>query len=66
MRLSLLLSLFLLHSCALVTVPVKIVGKATTTTIGLVGKVAGAGIDAMVDDDDDNDEEEEKPEKKDE
>ncbi len=33
-----------ISSCALVTVPVKVVGKVATTTVGVVGKVAGAGI----------------------
>ncbi|MCP5534721.1 MAG: hypothetical protein H7A51_00630 [Akkermansiaceae bacterium] len=36
-----------LGSCALVTVPVKVVGKVATTTVGLAGKAAGAGIDAI-------------------
>lgn len=38
-------------SCALVTVPVKVAGKVVTTTVGLAGKAAGAGIDAMKKDD---------------
>ncbi|MDA8980659.1 hypothetical protein N9055_00790 [Akkermansiaceae bacterium] len=37
----------LISSCSLVTTPVKIVGKVATTTIGLTGKAAGAGIDAI-------------------
>ena len=36
-----------LGSCSLVTVPVKIAGKVVTTSVGLAGKAAGAGIDAM-------------------
>ncbi len=47
-----------LSSCALVTVPVKVVGKVATTTVGVTGKVAtttvdvtgkvaGAGIDVV-------------------
>lgn len=44
----------ILHSCALVTVPVKVTGKVITTSVGLVGKAAGAGIDAMVSDDNDD------------
>lgn len=61
MRFTILTSIFLatLNSCALVTVPVEIVGKTTTTTIGLVGTAAGAGINAMVDDDDEETEEDE-------
>lgn len=51
-----------LSSCALVTVPVKVAGKITTTSIGLLGKAAGAGIDAMVSDDKDDDDPEEKDE----
>lgn len=34
----------ILSSCALVTTPVKVVGKAATTTIGLTGKAVGAGV----------------------
>jgi len=35
-------------SCSpLITTPVKVLGKAATTTIGLAGKAAGAGIDAL-------------------
>lgn len=34
-------------SCAIVTTPVKIVGKVATTSVGVVGKAAGAGFDAM-------------------
>ncbi|MGJ8655353.1 MAG: hypothetical protein ACSHX6_02795 [Akkermansiaceae bacterium] len=34
----------LLSSCALVTVPVKVVGKVATTSVGVAGKVAGAGV----------------------
>lgn len=37
----------LISSCSLITTPVKIVGKAATTTIGLTGKAAGAGISAL-------------------
>ncbi|MBT8043894.1 MAG: hypothetical protein KJO79_02990 [Verrucomicrobiae bacterium] len=36
-----------MSSCALVTVPVKVAGKVVTTTVGLAGKAAGAGIDAI-------------------
>lgn len=42
---------FLLCSCALITTPVKVVGKAATTTIGLTGKAVEAGYDAMNSDD---------------
>lgn len=38
-----------ISSCALVTVPVKVAGKVVTTTVGLAGKAAGAGIDAIKD-----------------
>ena len=34
-------------SCALVTTPVKIAGKVATTTVGVAGKAAGAGINAV-------------------
>ena len=37
----------LLSSCALITTPVKVIGKAATTSIGLAGKTAGAGINAL-------------------
>ncbi len=40
----LIVSVFAISSCALVTVPVKVVGKVATTTVGVAGKVAGAGI----------------------
>ena len=36
-----------LSSCAIITTPVKIVGKTTITAIGLTGKAAGAGINAL-------------------
>ena len=36
----------LLSSCALVTTPVKVVGKATSVAIGVTGKAVGAGFDA--------------------
>lgn len=42
-----LLLALVLPSCALVTVPVKVAGKVVTTTVGLAGKAAGAGIDAI-------------------
>lgn len=41
----------ILSSCAIITTPVKIVGKVTTTAIGLTGKAAGASIDALGSDD---------------
>ena len=44
---------FVSVSCALVTVPVKAVGKAATTTIGVTGKVVGAGFDTVGGGDDD-------------
>ena len=34
-------------SCAIVTTPVKIVGKAVTTTMDVNGKVVGSGIDMV-------------------
>ncbi len=37
----------LLNSCAVVTVPLKVAGKAATTTVGVAGKVAGAGLGAV-------------------
>jgi hypothetical protein len=37
----------LLNSCALASAPVKVASKVATTSIGLAGKAAGAGIDAM-------------------
>ena len=46
-----------LGSCSLVTVPVKIAGKVVTTSVGLAGKAAGAGIDAMKDNDSEEEEE---------
>jgi len=45
-----------LSSCAVVTVPLKVVGKAATTTVGVAGKVAGAGIGAVTPDRDDSEE----------
>ena len=51
-----------LSSCALVTVPVKVAGKVVTTTVGLAGKAAGAGIDAIKDRKDNEPEAEEVPE----
>lgn len=36
-----------LNSCALVTAPVKVAGKVATTSIGVTGKVAGAGLNAL-------------------
>ncbi|MEN8694987.1 MAG: hypothetical protein ACN4GG_04245 [Akkermansiaceae bacterium] len=38
-------------SCALVTVPVKVVGKAATTTMDVTGKAVGASISAFSADD---------------
>lgn len=49
--LNILVITFLLCSCALITTPVKVVGKAATTTIGLTGKAVEAGYDAMNSDD---------------
>lgn len=45
------LGLASLSACALVTVPVKVAGKVVTTTVGVAGKAAGAGIDALKKDD---------------
>ncbi len=53
-RFILLAMLLTLSGCSLVTVPVKVVGKVATTTIGLAGKAAGAGINALRKDDDDS------------
>lgn len=36
-----------LCSCALITTPVKVVGKAATTTIGVTGKALGAGVSRL-------------------
>jgi len=36
-----------ISSCALVTVPLKVVGKVATTTVGVAGKAAGASISAV-------------------
>ena len=36
-----------LSSCSLITVPVKVAGKAATTTIGVAGKAASGGIDLI-------------------
>ncbi len=50
----------LLSSCALITVPVKVAGKVATTSVGLVGKAAGAGFSAVTpggDEDEENFEE---------
>ena len=38
---------FVLNSCALVTTPVKVVGKAVTTTMDVSGKVVGTGVDVI-------------------
>lgn len=65
-RLLFLPSLSLITACSLVTVPLKIAGKAATTTIGLAGKAAGAGIDAMTKDDDDKETREKNNEENDE
>lgn len=46
-RLHLILIPASLTSCALVTVPVKVAGKAATTTISVTGKAVGAGFDAF-------------------
>ena len=43
----------LISSCSLITTPVKIIGKAATTTIGLTGKAAGAGISVLTPGNDD-------------
>jgi hypothetical protein len=43
----LITSVFLISSCALVTVPVKVAGKVATTSVGVAGKAAGAGISAV-------------------
>lgn len=63
---ALLLCLFSLSSCALITVPVKVAGKVVTTSIGIVGKVAEVGIGAVTpgksDDDDDQKEKKDKDE----
>ena len=45
-----------LSSCAIVTVPLKVVGKAATTTVGVAGKVAGAGVNAVTPNRDDSEE----------
>ena len=49
-------------SCALITTPVKVVGKAATTTMDVSGKVIGSGIDVVTpgssDDDDESKESE--------
>ncbi len=42
-----LLPPFLLSSCILVSPAVKVVEKAATTSIGVAGKAAGAGIDVV-------------------
>lgn len=49
---SILIISFSLSSCALVTVPAKVVGKAATTTIGVTGKAVGAGFDVVSGSDD--------------
>lgn len=36
-----------LSSCSLVTVPVKVAGKVATTSLGVAGKAAGAGFNAL-------------------
>ena len=43
----------LISTCSLITTPVKIIGKAATTTIGLTGKAAGAGISVLTPGNDD-------------
>jgi len=56
---SIIISSFLfaiLSSCSLITTPVKIAGKVVTTSVGLAGKAAGAGIDAMKDDESEEEE----------
>ena len=59
MRILSLFAIFLLllcSSCAVVTTPVKIVGKAATSTMEVSGKVIGSGVDAVTpgSDDDEN------------
>lgn len=44
MKTLLVLLTFSLCSCALVTTPVKVVGKAATAAIGVTGKALGAGV----------------------
>lgn len=50
MRILSLFAIFLplpCSSCAVVTTPVKIVGKTVTTTMEVSGKVIGSGVDAI-------------------
>jgi len=59
---SLLILIGLLNSCAVASiaaVPVKIAGKAATTTIGVAGKAAEGAIDLVTSDESDEEEEEE-------
>lgn len=59
MRVLSLLAIFssgYLVSCSLVTTPVKIVGKAVTTTMDVSGKVIGSGIDVVTPGSSDDDE----------
>jgi len=45
-----------LSSCSLITVPVKVAGKAATTTIGVAGKAATGGISLLTSDKESDDE----------
>ncbi len=45
-------------SCAVVTTPVKVVGKAVTTTLDVSGKVIGSGIDVVTPGSDEDESEE--------
>ncbi len=47
-----------LSSCALVTVPVKIAGKAATTSIDVAGTLASGGVGLLTGNDEDEEEEE--------
>lgn len=42
---TLIVSFFSISSCALVTIPVKVLGEVATTTVGVAGKVATTGVD---------------------
>jgi len=44
---TIILSVCFFNSCSLITTPVKVAGKVATTTIGVAGDVAGAGINAV-------------------
>jgi len=57
MRILSLLTILSLCSCSLVTVPLKVVGKAATTTIDVAGSAVKKGLESDTEEDRSNEEE---------